>query len=99
MSSQHEFREMMAKNSKLLYLRLNNSKLNYFARAGRRFYSSIFFDCRTIMNQDKRPFDIYEHFRRKYPTIPMSVQEAEILNFDSNFETGNIFSVHKVGRQ
>lgn len=51
LTSPHEFQCMMKKSSKLLYLRLNNSRLNYFSKSGRRFYSSLFFDCKALLSE------------------------------------------------
>lgn len=76
MSSPHEFQHLMRRNCKLIYLRLNNSRLNYFSKSGRRYYSSIFFDCKALLNDrsDKKPFDMYAYLHEKYPTIPREIQ-------------------------
>jgi hypothetical protein len=60
----HEFQYLMKKSCKLMYLRLNNSRLNYFSKSGRRYYSSIFFDCKALLNERaaKKPLDLYAYF-------------------------------------
>jgi len=72
LDSPHEFQYLMNKSCKLLYLRLNNSRLNYFSKSGHRYYSSVFFDCKTLLSErpEKKPFDLYAYFQEKYPSLP-----------------------------